>query len=107
MRAGQNIPDLYEFLERKGCTPEARRARCAPRRRSAWSRAHEHDTGSTSVSEQATLEDTRIDELCVNTIRTVSMDALQQANSGHPGTPMITLSIADCLWRRFLRFGRR
>ena len=32
--------------------------------------------------------DTRLDDLCVNTIRTLSMDAVQKANSGHPGTPM-------------------
>ncbi|MEY2532272.1 MAG: transketolase, partial [bacterium] len=31
---------------------------------------------------------TDIDELCVNTIRTLAMDAVQKANSGHPGTPM-------------------
>ena len=31
---------------------------------------------------------TGIDQLCINTIRTLSMDAVQQANSGHPGTPM-------------------
>ena len=31
---------------------------------------------------------TDIDQLCINTIRTLSIDAVQQANSGHPGTPM-------------------
>ncbi|WP_375788551.1 hypothetical protein ACE10Z_14720 [Bradyrhizobium sp. Pha-3] len=37
-----------------------------------------------------------IDELCINTIRTLSMDAVQQAGSGHPGTPMaLVLSIAE------------
>lgn len=44
------------------------------------------------------------DELCVNTIRTLSMDAVQRANSGHPGTPMAMAPVAYCLWQRFLRF---
>ena len=45
-----------------------------------------------------------IDQLCVNTIRTLAMDAVQQANSGHPGTPMALAPVAYCLWQRFLRF---
>jgi transketolase len=44
------------------------------------------------------------DELCINTIRTLSMDAIQQASSGHPGTPMALAPVAYCLWQRFLRF---
>ena len=46
----------------------------------------------------------KIDELCVNTIRTLSMDAVQQANSGHPGTPMALAPVVYCLWQNFLRF---
>jgi transketolase len=45
-----------------------------------------------------------IDELCINTIRTLAMDAVQAANSGHPGTPMALAPVAYCLWQRFLRF---
>ncbi|MBX3331310.1 MAG: transketolase [Nitrospira sp.] len=45
-----------------------------------------------------------IEQLCINTIRTLAMDAVQQANSGHPGTPMALASVAYCLWQRFLRF---
>jgi transketolase len=45
-----------------------------------------------------------IDLLSINTIRTLSMDAVQQANSGHPGTPMALAPVAYCLWQRFLRF---
>lgn len=48
--------------------------------------------------------ETSIDELCVNTMRTLSMDAVQQANSGHPGTPMAMSSVAYTLWQRCLRF---
>src|ERR1700751_1836139 len=41
---------------------------------------------------------------CINTIRTLSMDAVQAANSGHPGTPMAMAPVAYCLWQDFLRF---
>ncbi len=47
---------------------------------------------------------TNLDELSVNTIRTLSMDAVQQANSGHPGTPMAMAPVAYALWQRHLRF---
>ena len=45
-----------------------------------------------------------MDQLCINTIRTLSMDAVQAANSGHPGTPMAMAPVAYCLWQQFLRF---
>jgi transketolase len=45
-----------------------------------------------------------MDRLCVNTIRTLSMDAVQAANSGHPGAPMALAPVAYCLWQRFLRY---
>ncbi|MCZ6623803.1 MAG: transketolase [Deltaproteobacteria bacterium] len=45
-----------------------------------------------------------MDELCINTIRTLSIDAVQKANSGHPGTPMAMAPVVYCLWQRFLRF---
>src|SRR5437763_7308611 len=45
-----------------------------------------------------------LDTLCVNTIRTLSMDAVQAAQSGHPGTPMALAPVAYCLWHRYLRF---
>jgi transketolase len=43
-------------------------------------------------------------QLAINTIRTLSMDAVQQARSGHPGTPMSMAPVVYCLWQRFLRF---
>ena len=46
----------------------------------------------------------QMDVLCVNTIRTLCMDAVQRANSGHPGTPMGMAPVAYALWQRFLRF---
>jgi transketolase len=45
-----------------------------------------------------------LDQLCINTIRTLSMDAVQAANSGHPGTPMALAPVAYCLWQQFMRF---
>jgi transketolase len=47
---------------------------------------------------------TDLDALCINTIRTLSIDAIQAANSGHPGTPMAMAPVAYTLWQRFLRF---
>jgi len=44
-----------------------------------------------------------IDELCINTIRTLSMDAIQKANSGHPGAPMGLAPVAYILWKYFLK----
>ena len=45
-----------------------------------------------------------IDQLTVNTIRVLAMDAVQAANSGHPGTPMALAPVGYTLWTRFLRF---
>ena len=47
---------------------------------------------------------TQIEQLSINTIRTLSMDAVQQANSGHPGTPMALAPVGYCVWQRFLRY---
>src|ERR1700681_4485335 len=57
-----------------------------------------------AVSDQSVATGTQLDQLCINTIRTLSMDAVQQANSGHPGTPMALAPVAYCLWQRLLRF---
>jgi transketolase len=46
-----------------------------------------------------------LDQLCINTIRTLAMDAVQQANSGHPGTPMALAPLAYTIWQNFLRFN--
>jgi transketolase len=49
-------------------------------------------------------EQDRLELTCINTIRTLAMDAVQAANSGHPGTPMALAPVVYCLWQRFLRF---
>ncbi len=48
--------------------------------------------------------DTNIDTLCIDTIRTLAMDAVQKAKSGHPGTPMALAPVAYTLWQDVLRF---
>jgi transketolase len=48
--------------------------------------------------------DQGLDELCINTIRTLAIDAVQRADSGHPGTPMALAPVAYTLWQHFLRF---
>src|SRR5438105_3921019 len=50
---------------------------------------------------------TSLDELCVDTIRTLSMDAVQKANSGHPGTPMALAPLAYLLYTRIMRHNPR
>jgi transketolase len=57
-----------------------------------------------AVSDQSVATGTQLDQLCINTIRTLSMDAVQKANSGHPGTPMALAPVAYCLWQQFLRY---
>ncbi|HET9102147.1 MAG TPA: transketolase [Solirubrobacteraceae bacterium] len=51
----------------------------------------------------ATSTGTELDELCINTIRTLSMDAVQKANSGHPGAPMGLAPVAYTLFTRLMR----
>jgi transketolase len=56
------------------------------------------------VKDEMTQAPRDIDLLCINTIRTLAMDAVQQAHSGHPGAPMALAPVVYCLWQRFLRF---
>ncbi|MHB8683738.1 MAG: transketolase [Dehalococcoidia bacterium] len=49
------------------------------------------------------MTDPKLDDLCVNTIRTLSIDAVQKANSGHPGMPMGAATLTYVLWDRFLK----
>jgi transketolase len=53
---------------------------------------------------QKVLEDGSVERLAIDTIRTLTMDAVQQANSGHPGTPMALAPAAYTLWRDHLRY---
>ena len=49
-------------------------------------------------------EDGSIERLAIDTIRTLTMDAVQKANSGHPGTPMALAPVGYTLWRDHLRY---
>ncbi len=57
-----------------------------------------------AVSEQILVTGKQLDTLCVNTIRTLAIDAVQQANSGHPGAPMGLAPVTYCLWQEFLNY---
>jgi transketolase len=52
---------------------------------------------------ERTLERTELDRLCLNTLRTLAIDAVERANSGHPGMPMGAAAMGYVLWTRFLR----
>jgi transketolase len=56
------------------------------------------------VSQQTAVPQQTLDQLCINTIRTLSIDAVQQANSGHPGAPMGLAPVVYSLWQSFLRY---
>ncbi len=56
------------------------------------------------ASDQVLATGAQLDTLCVNTIRTLAIDAVQQANSGHPGAPMGLAPVTYCLWQNFLRY---
>ena len=58
-------------------------------------------------SSTLTLPASPLDELCINTIRFLAVDAVQQANSGHPGMPLGDAAMAFTLWDRFLKFNPR
>lgn len=52
-------------------------------------------------------ENAQLEQLAINTIRTLSIDAVQAANSGHPGTPMALAPLVYTLWNRILKFDPR
>ncbi|VWX54530.1 transketolase [Novosphingobium sp. 9U] len=59
---------------------------------------------ATTASTDAVHEDGSPDRLAIDTIRTLAMDAVQKANSGHPGTPMALAPVAYTLWKDFIRY---
>ncbi|HEV2911763.1 MAG TPA: transketolase [Pyrinomonadaceae bacterium] len=60
-----------------------------------------------ATPQQETNNTTELDQLCINTIRTLSLDAVQKAESGHPGLPLGAAPMAYVLWTRFLRHNPR
>ncbi len=57
-----------------------------------------------AASEQTLVTGKQLETLCINTIRTLAIDAVEKANSGHPGAPMGLAPVAYCLWQEFLRY---
>ncbi|MDQ5846676.1 MAG: transketolase, partial [Acidobacteriota bacterium] len=62
---------------------------------------------SSPVQKENTTPTPDLDQLCINTIRTLSLDAVQKAESGHPGLPLGAAPMAYVLWTRFLRHNPR
>ncbi len=58
---------------------------------------------SAPLQKENTNTNPELDQLCINTIRTLTLDAVQKANSGHPGLPLGAAPMAYVLWTRFLR----
>src|SRR5437879_13673857 len=57
------------------------------------------------MTETPTVARVELDQLCINTVRTLAMDAVQQADSGPPGTAMALAPLAYVLWQRHLRYN--
>src|SRR5205807_2320070 len=66
--------------------------------------AEERNRMVASEQVQAMVTGQQLDTLCINTIRTLAIDAVQQANSGHPGAPMGLAPVTYCLWQEYLRY---
>lgn len=62
-------------------------------------------TASPVRPSSATEKDKDIEQLCIDTVRVLSADAVQKANSGHPGTPMSTAPMGHVLWARNMRYN--
>src|SRR2546421_4884594 len=60
---------------------------------------------SASTQPTATNPTPELDQLCINTIRTLALDAVQRAESGHPGLPLGCAPLAYVLWTRFMRYN--
>jgi transketolase len=63
------------------------------------------DTGPCCQKENVTMANSELDETCINTLRFLAVDAVQKAESGHPGLPLGSAAMAYTLWDRFLRFN--
>ena len=60
---------------------------------------------SAPVPQENTTPNPELDQLCINTIRTLTLDAVQKAESGHPGLPLGAAPMAYVLWTRFMRYN--
>jgi transketolase len=62
-------------------------------------------TARTTGAAPSAARETALDQLCINTVRALAMDAVERANSGHPGTAMALAPVAYVLWQRHLRYN--
>src|SRR3989454_6848249 len=62
---------------------------------------------SAPIQDTDTTVNTDLDQLCINTIRTLTLDAVQKSESGHPGLPLGMAPAAYVLWTKFLRHNPR
>src|SRR5262245_47634221 len=79
---------------------------CATSSADTW-RSHQNHRGCRAWGRNQELDDMTdgdLDQLAINTIRTLSIDAVQKAKSGHPGTPMALAPLVYALWNRVMRF---
>ncbi|MGI9059199.1 MAG: transketolase [Ktedonobacteraceae bacterium] len=60
-----------------------------------------------AIQDKTSTPHITLEQLCINTIRTLAMDGVQKANSGHPGTPMALAPITHLLWTRFMHYNPR
>src|SRR5687767_856894 len=91
---------LYE-ISRRASFPATAAASCASTRSTALTN---RSTVPPFPSLRMSVSSQSIEQKCINTIRTLSMDAVQAANSGHPGTAMALAPVAYTLWNEVLRF---
>jgi transketolase len=94
--------DHSERITATDCVKETRAS--TAERRAIVSARTSPNRSSAIQQETASPGHSAMDELCINTIRTLSMDAVQRASSGHPGTPMAMAPVIYTLWQSFLRF---
>ena len=97
-----SIPASRVRQDRRSCSPIAQRPdSSAPTRN--WRRKNEAIT-TAAMDSPRPMTSAQLDQLSINCIRTLSMDAVQQAKSGHPGTPMALAPLVYTLWNRVMRF---
>lgn len=63
-----------------------------------------HARGRPGEKRDRSRSPAQLDQACIDTLRMLSIDAVQKAESGHPGTPLDAAPVAYCLWQRFLRY---
>ncbi len=83
--------------------PKVRKIRIPKKKSSAKSRKENNLKSRSSALPAKNLDLEQMEQLAINTVRFLSVDAVQKANSGHPGLPMGAASMAYVLWTRFLR----